>query len=113
MMFFLRWLLVPVSAALVVAVVIYTGIFAVGIADQNCAADSFAAGSCVASWHTTALETIIYAGVVITAIGQFCPAFLAPASKRESPITNITGPITTGVKMRLSKPTSWVNPRPI
>ncbi len=81
-MTFLRWLLVPVSAALVVAIVIYGGLFAVDIADQNCAADSFAGSSCVASWHTTALETIIYAGVILAAMGLvMVPSLIAPKLK--------------------------------
>ena len=114
MMFFLRWLLVPVSAALVVAVVIYAGIFAVDIADQNCAADSFAASSCVASWHTTALETIIYAGVVLTAIGLvLVPSLIAPKLKVTVAVMGFllaVGPLAAAAILSASLPVPIIVP---
>lgn len=78
-----RWLLVPVSAAMVVAGVIAAARWAVSVAGQRCAAESMVGGACVESWHTSMVEAAIYVGVVLVALGLvMVPSMIAPGFKR-------------------------------
>lgn len=79
----LRWLLVPISAAAVVAGTIIAGRWAVAIAAGRCAPQNMVGGACVEPWHTSVVETVVYTGVVLAAAGiVVLPAAIAPEFKR-------------------------------
>jgi hypothetical protein len=79
----LRWLLVPVAAAMVLAGVAATARWAVTVADGQCPVDSMVAGACVEPWHTGVVEASVYVGVVLAALGLVVvPTLIAPALKR-------------------------------
>ncbi len=79
----IRWLLVPVVAAAVVAIVVVGGRWVVSLADARCAPENFAGGACVEPWQTGAVEAAIYTGVVLVALGlTLLPSALAPSLKR-------------------------------
>jgi len=79
----IRWLVVPVAAAAVIVGTFAAGRWAVTIADGRCPPESMVGGACVEPWHTSVVETVIYAGVVLAAIGiVILPAVIAPNFKR-------------------------------
>ena len=79
----IRWLLVPVSTVAIAAGAVALSRALVGWFDQRCAPENLIGGACVESWHTGAVETGIYAAVIL---GGFLlatiPALLAPAYRR-------------------------------
>lgn len=79
----IRWLLVPVSAAAVVASCTFGARWAIAAVDARCPPDSLVAGSCVEPWHTTAVEVSIYLAVAVGAFALvWLPALVAPQLKR-------------------------------
>ncbi|MGI9327552.1 MAG: hypothetical protein ACR2PZ_20205 [Pseudomonadales bacterium] len=79
----IRWLLVPLSVALVAPATVALGQKVIGLADQRCAPEHLIGGACVESWHTGTVELVIYIGCLILAVGvTLLPASIAPAGKR-------------------------------
>lgn len=87
-----RWLLVPVSAAAVLAICIVAARWAVAVADRRCPVESMVAGSCVEPWHTTVVEIVIYVGCALAALGiVVLPAVLAPQFDRAVGVLALIG----------------------
>ncbi len=79
----LRWLMVPLSAAAVIAAAVLAARLAVSVADRRCPVDSMIGGACVAPWHTNVVEAAIYAAVAAAALGLVAlPPMVAPGGKR-------------------------------
>ena len=65
----LRWILLLPAIALVCALVWLAAQAIVGWADGRCPADQMVAAVCVAPWHTTVLDGLIYGGMAALAVG--------------------------------------------
>jgi len=78
-----RWLLVPVSAVVVVGLAIAGGRGTVTLIDGRCPPQSMVGGACVEPWHTGAVEAVIYTatGIGVLALA-IVPALIAPSLKR-------------------------------
>lgn len=84
----IRWLLVPVAAAAMVAGAVIAARWAVSMADGRCPPASMVGGSCVEPWHTTVVELAFYAATVLAAAGVvILPAIVAPRLKRSVAVT--------------------------
>jgi hypothetical protein len=104
----IRWLLVPVSAAAVVAACAAAARWSITIVDRSCPAASMAGGACVEPWHTTAVEASIYIGVGLAALGVVVlPSLIAPQLKRT--ISIVAFGAATGVTVAAYFRTGWAD----
>ncbi len=80
---FLRWLTTPISFLALCGILPLLGYFIVNWFDRFCAPEQFIAGSCVATWHASAIDVTIY-GVtfVLSLLLVVVPAAIAPAGKK-------------------------------
>jgi hypothetical protein len=79
-MIVVRWLLVPVAAFAVWAVVLMLGIGGSSLLDSLCPPDLMISGVCTAPWHRPAMAALEMACAALAAIGfVVLPAKLAPA----------------------------------
>ena len=77
----MRWFLVPVVIAAVVALCTALASWAVTLADRSCT--SMVAGTCVESWHSDAVEWATYLAVFVAALAiPMLSAWTAPAFKK-------------------------------
>ena len=80
---FIRWFTAPISFLALCGIVPVLGYFAVNWLDGFCAPEQFVAGSCVASWHASAIDMTIYgATFVLSLLLVMVPAAIAPAGKK-------------------------------
>jgi hypothetical protein len=78
----LRWLCVPVVYMLVLAAGAVAGAGVVRLMDARCAPDAMAGGACVAPWHTTAIEWVVYVGLFVSVVlAVFLSARVAPSAR--------------------------------
>jgi hypothetical protein len=97
----LRWLLVPVAAAGVVAAVIAGARWAVSLADRRCPVSSMVGGACVEPWHTSAVEAAIYAAVGLATLGiVVLPALIAPQLKRSVAVVGFAAVLAMAAAVR-------------
>ena len=79
----LRWLSIPLLMGGLIVIAVITGERIVSYLDDRCAPANMTGGACVESWHSGAIEWVIYVGVFIAAfLLVFLPAWIAPAGKR-------------------------------
>lgn len=91
-----RWLCVPLVFLLVLAAGVFAGVGVVRFLDTRCAADAMAGGVCVASWHTTGIEWVVYAGLLVTVVlAVLLSARVAPFAR--FPVAVASGVITVAV----------------
>ncbi len=101
-----RWLLVPVSAAAVVALAIAGSRWAVSLADRHCPIDRMVGGACVEPWHTGVVEAAIYVAIAAGALGlALLPAMVAPNLKRTVAVAGCL--LAVGAVLTLYLSTSW------
>ncbi len=80
---YLRWLTTPVSFLALCAAVPMLGYFFVNWLDRFCEPEQFVAGSCVATWHVSAIDMTIYSVTfVLSLLLVIVPTAIAPAGKR-------------------------------
>jgi|TARA_Y100000294_G_C8532591_1_gene327654 hypothetical protein len=78
----LRWILLLPTLVLVCLLVAAAATGIVSYADGQCAPRQMAAGVCVAPWHTTVMDAVIYGGMLIAAGGAvLAGALVAPRFK--------------------------------
>lgn len=91
-----RWLCVPLVFVLVLAAGVIAGVGVVRLLDTRCAADAMAGGACVASWHTTGIEWVVYTGWFVTVVLAVVLSARAAPSAR-FPVAVIGGLIALAV----------------
>jgi len=78
----LRWLLVPISVAMIVASIAALARWGVTLTDQQCAVEHMVGGTCVESWHTSVVDYAIYLAVIAIGLGvALVPASIAPSHR--------------------------------
>ena len=79
----LRWLSIPLLMVGLIVIAAFAGAQIIGALDTRCAPANMTGGACVESWHSGAIEWVIYVAVFIAAfLLVFLPAWIAPAGKR-------------------------------
>jgi hypothetical protein len=79
---FLRWALVPVSAAVVWGGVLLLGVEGVTFLDALCPPKLVESGACIAPWREPSLEALMLAGAGLAAFGiVWVSALVAPTHK--------------------------------
>ncbi|MCZ6641817.1 MAG: hypothetical protein O7G86_12665 [Gammaproteobacteria bacterium] len=80
---FFRWVTTPISFLVLFGTLPVLGYFIVNWFDRYCAPEQFIAGSCVATWHASAIDVTIY-GItfVLSLLLVIVPSALAPAGKK-------------------------------
>ncbi len=102
----MRWLLVPVSAVAIAGLGFATGRWIVSAAGHRCAPEFHAGGACVESWHTGLIETVVYAGLIVTVPALIIvPVLIAPALRRTLAI--IVASILLGSLFTFYRVTGW------
>ncbi len=61
-----RWFCVPLVFLAVLALVGLAGTGIVKLLDERCATSAMVGGACVASWHTTGIEWVVYVGLFVS-----------------------------------------------
>ncbi|MCZ6618367.1 MAG: hypothetical protein O7E57_09565 [Gammaproteobacteria bacterium] len=80
---FLRWLSTPISFLALCGIFPLLGYFIVNWFDRFCAPEQFIAGSCVATWHVSAIDATIYGvAFVLSLLLVIVPATIAPVGKK-------------------------------
>lgn len=80
--FIVRWFSVPLVFVVVVAAGGFAGEGVVRLLDGRCAPDALVGGACVAPWHTTGIEWVVYVGLFVTVLAAvILPAQIAPAGR--------------------------------
>ncbi len=80
---FIRWFTTPLSFLALCGIVPVLGYFIVEWFDRFCAPQQFIAGSCVATWHASAIDMTIYGVIfVLSLLLVIVPAAIAPAGKK-------------------------------
>lgn len=79
----LRWLAIPLSMGSLIVLAVFTGERIVSALDARCAPANMTGGACVESWHSGAIEWVIYVELFISAfLLVFLSAWIAPSGKR-------------------------------
>lgn len=79
----LRWLAIPLLMGTLILVAAFTGERIVSALDARCSPVNMTGGACVESWHSGAIEWVIYVVLFISAfLLVFLPAWVAPSGKR-------------------------------
>ena len=66
--FIVCWFSVPLVFVVVVAAGGFAGEGVVRLLDGRCAPDALVGGACVAPWHTTGIEWVVYVGLFVTVL---------------------------------------------